>query len=85
MRMAADPGEQRQRLRAFVHMQLWSADMEGATDTPWPEAPARNLRVTDSGLREGGLADRLFRRMGSAPDAAALLRSLVCPITKVWP
>ena len=80
---AAQPGEQRQRLRAFVHMQLWSADMEGATDAPWPEPPACNFRVTDSGLREGGLAERLFRRMGSTPDAAALLRSLVCPITKV--
>ena len=80
---ASDPGQQRQRLRAFVHMQLWSADMEGATDTPWPEPPVRSLRVTDTGLREGGLADCLFRRMGSTPDAAALLRSLVCPITKV--
>ena len=39
--------------------------------------------MTDSGLREGGLAESLYRRMGSTPAAAALLRSLVCPITKV--
>ena len=39
--------------------------------------------MTDRGLCEGGRAERLFRRMGSTPAAAALLRTLVCPITKV--
>ena len=79
----AAPEEQRERLRAFVYEQLWSADMDGAVDTPWPEPHAGELRVTDSGLCEGGLAERIFRRMGSTPAAAALLRALVCPITKV--
>ena len=79
----AAPGEQGgERLRAFVFEQLWH--MGAATDAPWLERScARELRVTDSGLREGGLAERLFRRMGSTPAAAALLRSLVCPLTKV--
>ena len=39
--------------------------------------------MADSELCEDGLTERLFRRMGSTPAAASLLRSLVCPITKV--
>ena len=76
---AVAPEGQRERLRAFVYEQL----LDGVLDTPWPEPPAGKLRVTDSGLCEGGLAERLFGRMGSTPAAAALLRALVCPITKV--
>ena len=77
-----DRREQQERLRAFLSEQLLSADRDRATHAPWPEAPTRELRVSGSGLCEGGLAEGLFRRMGSTPAAAALL-SLVCPITKV--
>ena len=80
---SAAPEEQRERLRVFVREQMWPADTTGASHAPWPEVPACEPRVADSGLCEGGLAERLFRRMGSTPAAAALLRSLVCPITKV--
>ena len=79
----AAPQEQRERLRAFVYEQLWSADVSGVLDGPLAHSPAGEVRVTDAGLCEGGLAERLFRRMGSTPAAAALLRALVCPITKV--
>ena len=57
--------------------------MDEPLDTPWPDLPAGKLKVTDAGLCDGGLAERLFRRMGSTPAAAALLRARVSPITKV--
>ena len=78
---SATPEEQRVRLRAFVFEQFWSADVDGAVDAPWPEPPSCELMVMDCSL--SGLAERLYRRMGSTPAAAALLGSLVCPITKV--
>ena len=80
---AASPQKQRERLRAFVREQIWPANMTGGSDASWPEISACEPMVADSGFSEGGMAERLFRRMGSTPAAAALLRSLVCPITKV--
>lgn len=78
---AAAPEGQAERLRAFVCKQICSADMDSAIPAYWPAS--LDLRAADSGLYEGGRAECLFRRMGSTPAAAALLRSLVCPITKV--
>ena len=78
---AASPEQQRVWLRAFLYKQLRLPDGDGAIHAHWP--PALELRMTHSGLRKGGMAERLFRRMGSTPAAAALLRSLICPLTKV--
>ena len=80
---AASPREQRERLKACLLQRAWSADRQGATGAPWPKPSVCELTTTDSGLRGGGLAERLFRHMGSTLAAAALLRRLVCPITKV--
>ena len=82
-RAAASPEQQRVWLRAFLFKQLRSPDANGAIQAHWPEPPAFELRGTQGGLREGSKAKRLFRRMGSTPAAAALLRSLICPLTKV--
>ena len=67
----------------YVSERMRSAARAAAPAGPWPQQPACKMTTSDSGLREGGLAEGLFRRMGSTPAAAALLHFLVCPITKV--
>jgi hypothetical protein len=79
----ASPEQQQEALRAFVYDRLTSIDVDGTIPAHWPEPPAFELRLTQGGLCEGGLAERLFRRMGSTPAAATLLRTLICPLTKV--